>query len=181
MLKGDIKEYFLKCKNKEVLENGKCADWELKDSLLDLSAVHVLEQEVQLEFPSEYCEYIMAAAHMFTELEGKFDNFFFEDDVDVVLKIVPQPQGKELKYIREMLKENFILVKEKYLPLGEFDEDGYLCIDLMHKNEIVWIPFEDCVGFTTREQFETEQLHIFYKFDDFIKCFFGKEKHEIED
>ena len=123
----------------------------------------------------------MATSHMFTELEGKFDNFFFEDDVDVSLKIVPQPQGEELKYIRELLKENYILVREKYIPLGEFDEDGYLCIDLMNNNEIVWIPFGDCFGFTTREQFETEQLHIFYNFSDFIKCFFGKEKHEIEE
>ena len=80
-----------------------------------------------------------------------------------------------------MLKENEIIVQQKYLPLGEFDEDGYLCIDLKNNNEIVWLPFENCVGFTKREEFEEEQLHIFNDLDDFIKCFFGKEKYVIEE
>ena len=162
-------------------ENEKKIKWEVKDSSIGLLEVQELEKEINLEFPSEYCEYVMAASHMFTELEGNFDNFFYEDDVDVSLKIVPQPYGEEQKYIRELLKDNYILVEEKYIPFGEFDEDGYLCIDLINNNEIVLLPFDECVGFTKRNQFETEQLHIFYKFDDFIKCFFGKEKHKIED
>ena len=71
----------------------------------------------------------MTAAHQFTVLKGNFDNFFFEDDVDVELKIVPQPYHEELKYIREMLKENMILVRQSYLPIGEFDDGSGFTID----------------------------------------------------
>lgn len=52
---------------------------------------------------------------------------------------------------------------------------------LKGNNEIVWIPFENCIGFTEREQFEQEQISIFHEFDDYIKCFFGGEKYIIED
>lgn len=181
MKKEEIKKYFAKGKDWSEKERKDNTGWSLEDSSIEEGDVKKLEEELQITFPKKYCEYIMAAAHRFTTLVGKFDNFFFEDDVDIEIKIVPQPYGEELKYIRKMLKENEIIVQQKYLPLGEFDEDGYLCIDLKNNNEIVWLPFENCVGFTKREEFEEEQLHIFDDLDDFIKCFFGKEKYVIEE
>ena len=180
MNKNEIKNYFIKCKEENSGEVDSTS-WNLEDSSLDESAVKDLEAEFQIHFPKDYCEYIMAAAHRFTVLDATLDNFFFEDDVEVELKIVPQPYKDELKYIRELLKENEILVGQNYLPLGEFEEDGYLCIDLEDDNKIVWIPFENCVGFCERKQFEEEQLPMFDGLDDFIKCFFGKEKYVIED
>lgn len=181
MEKEEIKKYFEKCKEWNEKEGEDTTGWTIENSSIDDVDVKNLEKELQITFPDQYCKYIMTAAHKFTTLVGKFDNFFFEDDVDVKINIVPQPYGEELKYIRKMLKDNEIIVQQKYLPLGEFDEDGYLCIDLKNDNEIVWLPFENCVGFTKREEFEEEQLHILDDLDDFIKCFFGKEKYVIED
>lgn len=181
MEKEKIKDYFIECKNSHKKENIDTAVWNLESSSLNDVDIKKMEEEIHIVFPKEYRAYIMTAAHQFTVLKGNFDNFFLEDDVDVELKIVPQPYHEELKYIREMLKENMILVRQSYLPIGEFDEDGYLCIDLKGNNEIVWIPFENCIGFTEREQFEQEQISIFHEFDDYIKCFFGGAKYIIED
>ena len=190
MKNEEILDYFKKCKkNKKNIVKGydippemkDGRSWKVMESTLTEQDIEKLEKEFDLMFPEEYKNYLMAAAHMFTNLTGNFDNFFFEDNVNVLLKILPQPYKAELKYIKENFINNKILVKEGYIPLGEFDEDGYLCIDLKNSDEIVWLPFENCIGFTSRKEFEQEQLHIFSYFSDYIKCFFGKETHMVED
>lgn len=190
MKKEEIVNYFEKCKKNAVKEyeipsemkNGHLRkSWKLMESSVTEQDIKDLEKEFDLKFSEEYKNYLMAASHMFVNLTGNFDNFCFENDVDISLKIVPQPYKEELEYIKALFINNKILVKEGYIPLGEFDENGYLCIDSKNNDDIVWIPFENCVGFTSREEFEQEQLHIFCHFSDYIKCFFGKETHIVED
>ena len=58
---------------------------------------------------------------------------------------------------------------------------GKWYMDLENNNRIVWIPYEDCIGFTKREEFEEEQIKIFNNLSEYMKCFFGKHTHVIED
>lgn len=154
--------------------------WKLCESSITEQDICELEKEFNITLPQDYKNYLMVSAHMFTTLTGNFDNFCYDNDVDIELIIPPQPYKAELMYIKELYKNNAVLVNAGYIPLGQFDEDGWLCIDLENDNELVWVPFECCVGFTKREEFETEQLHIFYQFADYITCFFEGKTHEIE-
>lgn len=189
MTKEQIKAYFTECsKNNDTVpeydipsEMQADGAWSVMDSTLAKEDLADLERQFNLKLPREYCDYIMAAAHMFTELTGNFNNFLFEDDVDVVMQIPPQPYKEELKYIKEMIEENSLLVGLGYLPIGTFDSDGYLYIDLENQNRLVWLPFDNCVGFTTREEFESEEVLIFETLDEYIKCFFGGETYTIPD
>ena len=143
MSSEEIREYFVKCREYDEDNHMNIEEipsvmrekntWKVVDSTLTVAEIKELENGLQMEFPKSYKDYLMASAHLFEKLIGKFDNFFFEDDVDIVLKIQPQPYGEELKYVHEMLEENIILVRENYLPLGIFDDNGYLCIDLIMK------------------------------------------------
>lgn len=191
MKREDIRSYFEKAKERCGQNTGEYeipvemrdgASWKFMESSLTEHDVQELEKELQITLPEDYKNYITTAAHMFCELEGNLDNFLFEDDVDIMFTIVPQPYKEELKYIKELLKGNEILLAAGYLPLGDFDNGGgYLCMDLENDNQIVWLPHEECIGFTAREEFEEEQMLIFPEFSSLISCFFGGETYEIED
>ena len=189
MTKKQIKAYFTEYnKNYDTIpeydipsEMQGDGSWSVMDSTLNQKALAELEKQFDLKLPEEYCDYIMAAAHLFTEITGNFDNFLFEDDVDVIMQIPPQPYKEELKYIKAMFEENSLLVGLGYLPIGTFDDDGYLCVDTENQNRLVWLPFNNCVGFTTREEFESEEMPIFETLEEYIKCFFGGETYTIQD
>lgn len=71
----------------EMIEDGK---WLLKKSTLDLKLVEEFFEENNILAPTEYIEYILAAAHCFRRLDGKLDNFLFEDDVDIEIEVISQ-------------------------------------------------------------------------------------------
>ena len=77
MKKEEIKKYFAKGKDWSEKERKDNTGWSLEDSSIEEGDVKKLEEELQIIFPKKYCEYIMAAAHRFTTLVGKFDNFFW--------------------------------------------------------------------------------------------------------
>lgn len=189
MKKAEIKELYILCNKDYNIENNYDIPnemrygnyWKVFDSTLDVGNIEELEKTFNLKLPIDYCNYILAASHMFNRLVGNFNNFLFEDNVDIILEIPPQPYKDELKYIREMLNENRLIVELGYLPLGIFDDSGYLCMDLQNKNQIVWLPFDFCIGLTLRKEFEKEQVLIFNNLDEYIKCFFGHETHNIEE
>ena len=190
MKKEEFLKYYWICKDAEKdtkaefpipTEMKEGNSWKLMDSTLTAKDIEELEKDFNLTLPEEYKEYIMAASHMFGCLAGNLDNFLFEDDVDVTLKVIPQPYKAELKYIKVYFENLDVLLKAGYIPLGEFEEDGCLYMDLENNNRIVWIPYEDCIGFTKREEFEEEQIKIFNNLSEYMKCFFGKHTHVIED
>lgn len=161
----------------EMIEDGK---WLLKKSTLDSILFEEFLKENNILAPTEYIEYMLTAAHCFSRLDGKLDNFLFEDDVDVEIEVIPQPIGRELEYVKAVILEEYILVKNNYLPLAIFDEDGYLCMDVESK-QIGWLPHEYCIGLTTREELENEYIPVFESIDDYIKCFLGGERYEVPD
>jgi hypothetical protein len=138
-----------------------------------------LSKELNIILPEEYINFIGSCAHAYTRLSGKLDNFLYEDDVDVELIICPQILGKELEQIKECLEENKFIISLGYIPIGIFNDNGYLYIDLKKENKIVWLPFENCVGLTTYEEFDSEGFIIFNNLEELMECFFMGKKFTL--
>ena len=190
MKKEKMKKYFV-CKAEnyecrvealdiphEMIKNG---EWVVLDSTAIETDIDSLENELKIKFPVDYRVYIGTCAHAFSCLSGKFDNFLFEDDVDIELTIPMQRFGHEIQDIKDFLIENSILIQCGYIPIGIFNDNGYICIDTERENEIRWLPYENCVGFDSYEEFNEESLPVFKSFEEYMNCYFMGTKHEIED
>ncbi len=162
----------------KMIKNGQ---WIVLESTVREEQLEALEKEFNIQFPKEYKEFIGTCAHAFSCLEGKLDNFLFEDDVDVQLEIIPQYYGKELSLLYQDLKENSLVISLGYIPIGVFNDDGYLYIDTRKQNKIVWLPFEDCVGFTTYDEFDSEGFVIFENLYELMDCFFLGKTYTVKD
>lgn len=155
--------------------------WKVVPTTVTEADIDDFEKKVNIKLTSEYRKFIGSCAHLFTHLSGKLDNFLYEDDVDVDLEIMPQPYGNELSYLLVDMMENNLMTSLGYIPLGVFNDNGYLYIDTNKENKIVWLPFDNCIGFTTYEEFDNEGFVIFEDFEEFMRCFFLKEVHEVKD
>jgi len=154
--------------------------WLLQKSKLDPKEFEDLFKNMNVTLPQEYIDYFMAASHYFTIMESKIDNFLFEDDVDIEVEVFPQPIGKEIKYLKEIVLEKEVFVKNGYLPIAGFNDDGYLYMDTGTK-QIGWLSAEDCIGLEKREEFENEFIPVFKTIDDYIKCLWGDVHYEVPD
>ncbi len=166
---GDIPE--------EMTKKGK---WLLQESKLNLADLESLFENKNITVPQEYFDYFLAASHYFTVIEGKLDNFLFEDDVDVEIEVFPQPIGREIEYLKEVILEREVFVKNGYLPIAGFNDDGYLCMDIETK-QIGWLSREDCIGLEERNELEGEFIPVFETIDDYIKCFWGNVHYVVPD
>ena len=155
--------------------------WIVLDSTVTEDDINQLEDEFGIKFPLDYRNYIGSCAHAFSCMIGYFDNFLFDDDVEVELIIPTQRYGNEIKDIKEFLLENHVLVQCGYIPIGLFNDNGYMCIDTRRENEIRWLPYENCVDFEMYDEFNEESLPVFKNFEEYINCYFCGDKHEIED
>lgn len=162
----------------EMIKNG---EWVVLDSTATETDIDSLENELKIKFPVDYRVYIGTCAHAFSCLSGKFDNFLFDDDVDIELTIPMQRYGHEIQDIKEFLLENSVLIQCGYIPIGIFNDNGYICIDTKRENEIRWLPYDNCVGFDSYEEFNEESLPMFKNFEEYMNCYFLGTKHEIED
>ncbi len=190
MEKEKIKEYFInkaekyECNVKELdlpsemIRNDK---WIVLDTTANETDIERLESELKIKFPIDYRNYIGTCAHAFSCLIGTFDNFLFDDDIDIELIIPIQRYGREIQDIKDFLIENKVLVQCGYIPIGLFNDNGYMCIDTKRENEIRWLPYENCVGFSSYDEFNEESLPIFKHFKEYMDCYFLGTKHEIED
>lgn len=190
MEKEKVREYFVsKAENyecgvndldipNEMIKNGK---WVVLDSTATETDIDSLENELKTKFPVDYRNYIGTCAHAFSCLIGNFDNFLFDDDVDIELTIPMQRVGHEIQDIKEFLLENSVLIQCGYIPIGLFNDNGYICIDTKRENEIRWLPYKNCVGFDSYDEFNEESLPVFKSFEEYMNCYFLGIKHEIED
>ena len=155
--------------------------WIVLDTTAKETDIDRLESELKIKFPMDYRNYIGTCAHAFSCLIGKFDNFLFDDDVDIELTIPIQRYGREIQDIKEFLKENSVLIECGYIPIGIFNDNGYICIDTKRENEIRWLPYENCVDFDSYNDFNEESLPVFKNFEEYMNCYFLGIKHEIQD
>lgn len=129
--------------------------------------------------PQEYVDFISAAAHDISMLNGVMDNFHAEDDVFVELEIPIQPLNNELSEIDELFSRCEVYLNAGYIPIGDLDETGFLCIDTcMEGIFIKWFDYERCMEFTTRKEFESRGIMVFDCFEDFMSCFFEGKKYD---
>ena len=81
----------------EMIKNG---EWVVLDSTATETDIDSLENELKIKFPVDYRIYIGTCAHAFSCLSGSFDNFLFDDDVDIELIIPMQRYGHEIQDIK---------------------------------------------------------------------------------
>lgn len=161
--------------------------WSLMDSSLNDVEIRKLESKYNITLPCLYRDFISSYAHLIYKLEGKLDNFLFEDNVDVIWKPAIQPFNHELEFIDKQIGDIIELLNADYLYIGDFNYSGPLCIDLKAENEnnmqIVWMDYElwcSCEN-DTREEYEEIASVIFDNFHQLMECFFLKQVHQCED
>ena len=74
----------------------------ISESTVTPEQINTLEQKYHLKMPQEYKDFISAAAHNITTLNGLMDDLYCEDDVEVELEIPAQPLNNELSEIDEL-------------------------------------------------------------------------------
>lgn len=157
------------------LINKTTKQWELMDSTVDDEDIRRLEKKFNITFPRLYKEFISSYAHLITILTCKVDNDFFEDE-DVILEIPVQPYQKELDDIYTILEGSSVLLEAGYLPIGECNTYGILCIDLVANDEsemkIIFFDHEDICECTTREELEEVGYATFDNFKQLLGYFF---------
>lgn len=148
-------------------------------STVTLDDVRKLEKKYNIKMPQEYIDFISVAAHDISSLKGVIDNFLAEDDVHVELEIPTQPLNNELSEIDELFSRCESYLNAGYIPIGDLDETGFLCIDTcMDGIFMKRFDYEWCMDFTTREEFESDGIMVFDCFEDFISCFFEGKKYD---
>lgn len=153
----------------------------ISESTVTPEQINTLEQKYHLKMPQEYKDFISAAAHNITTLNGLMDDLYCEDDVEVELEIPAQPLNNELSEIDELFSGSERYIHAGYLPLGEMDGAYLLCLDTgMDGIFIKYFDHEWCLDhdFTTREEFESDGIMVFDRFEDFISCFFEGKKYD---
>lgn len=197
MSKEFIKECFDNLSVEELQINNKIIDqvpkemqtvgkmnWRYIKSSVTTTQIKDIEKKYNIVFPSIYKDFISVYAHFINKVQGKLDNFLFEEDVDVVLEIPEQPYGAELQKLELLLESNEKYLYAGFLPIGEFQYCGLMCIDIFGNDEdtmkIMWFDHEDCCECESREELEDEGAIVFDNFKLLLKCFFLKEKYDCK-
>lgn len=153
----------------------------ISESTVTPEQVNALEQKYHLKMPQEYREFISAAAHEITLLNGTIDNIHCEDDVEVELEIPAQPLNQELSELDELFSGCERYINAGYIPLGEMDGAYLLCLDSKADGIMIkYFDHEYCLDqdFAAREEFESDAMVLFDRFEDFISCFFEGRKYD---
>ncbi|MHC1686064.1 MAG: SMI1/KNR4 family protein [Clostridiaceae bacterium] len=161
----------------EMIDSSDSEKWILLESNVSEDDIFKLEKKFKVKIPSMYKAFISAYSHFFEELEGIFDNFYDEDDVEVFVDIIPQPSNMPLSRIERVFEELRELIDLGYIPIGDFNGQGPLCIDILNSNKLVWLNHEEYYKCETREEVEKISVLIFNSFNEFMECFFGGVTH----
>lgn len=90
--------------------------------------VKELEKKHKIMMPEEYINFISAASHNISALNGVIDNFCFEDGVKIKLEIPTQPFNNELLGISELFSNPSCgrYLQAGYIPIGFFEDEAYI-------------------------------------------------------
>lgn len=161
-------------------EYAKRENTQYRKSSIKKENIEKLQNKYNVTFPSIYIDFISLYAHEMTELQGNLDNYLFEDDVDVILEIPPQPYQKELEMIELLYESHIKLLNCGYLPIGEFDGYNLLYLDLQ-SGKIYFIDEDDYYECDEKEQIAENSFILFNDFTQLLECFFLKKTHVCEE
>ncbi|MBU3134609.1 SMI1/KNR4 family protein [Clostridium gasigenes] len=153
-------------------DNSNPEKWILMESNVSEADIFKLEKKFNIKLPSIYKAFISSYFHMFEELDGIFDDFYDEDDREVSVNIIPQPSDKSLLGIEGVFEECRELIDFGYIPIGDFNDCGPLCFDIVNNDKLIWLDHEDYYKCETREELEKIAIPIFNNFKEFMECFF---------
>lgn len=165
---------------KNMIDDNNPKRWKLMESNVTEEDIFELERSYNIKLPSIYKAFISSYFHMFEELEGVFNDFYYNDDSKVYATIIPQPSHAPLLGIKEVFEECRELIELGYIPIGEFNGWGPLCFDVFNDYKLAWFDREEYYDCEEREQLEELGEIIFDNFEDFIECFFGGIKYKCK-
>lgn len=153
-------------------------NWKLVESEVKEEDINKLEKTFNIKLPSLYKAFLSTYYHMLQELTGTLDNYLFEDDVEVYIELISQPSDNPLLQLKTVWGEFDDILEFGYIPIGDFNKCGPLCIDIFNDNILVWLDHEEYYNCESREELEDLALPIFSDFKGFMECFFCGKKYE---
>ncbi|MHC1686059.1 MAG: SMI1/KNR4 family protein [Clostridiaceae bacterium] len=151
--------------------------WKLVKSSIKEEGILRLEEKFNIKLPSIYKVFLSSYYHLFEKLEGVFDDFYQENDKNVVMYIPPQLSNAPLSRIEQLFEDCTELIEFGYIPIGDFNGWGPLCFDVLNDYKLVWLDHEEYYDCETREELEELGETIFNSFKEFMECFFCGKKH----
>lgn len=168
---------------KEMQTEGNFDKWRYCETSLTEEELVDFENRHQITLPNTYKMYLTSFGHLLNKLYGRLDGYFGEE-LEALVYIPPQPYGSELKYVDEIYSECEILVKNGYLPLGDFNSWGPLCIDISKSEEeemkVLYFDHEEYGPCNSREELEQIGIVLFANFTEFLECFFEGKTHDCD-
>ena len=163
----------------EMLDEERKNYWKLVEMQVEDNNIDKIETDFNIKLPDIFKAFISTYCHVFERLSGKFDNYFGDSDVNVCVDISPQLTSEPLEEIRNVLEQFDELVAMGYIPFGDLNGIGPLCIDMNANFNVVWFDHELYYRCKTREEYEELEVIIFDDFYQFLDCFFAGKKHTI--
>lgn len=152
--------------------------WKLIESNIEEKDILEFEEKFNIKLPSMYKAFLCTYNHMFRKLEGIFDDFYQENNKNVVVYILEQPSSAPLLKVEQLWEECTGLIDFGYIPIADFNGWGPLCFDTVNNYELVWLDHEEYYDCESREELEELGEIIFGNFKQFMECFFCGITHE---
>lgn len=152
--------------------------WKLTRSNIKEDDILELEKKFNIKLPSMYKLFLCTYNHMFRKLEGVFDDFYQENNKNVVVYILEQPSNAPLLKVEQLWEDCKDLIDFGYIPIADFNGWGPLCFDVVNNYELVWLDHEEYYECENREELEELGEIIFNDFKQFMECFFCGITHE---
>lgn len=130
--------------------------------------------------PSIYKCFITSYYHIIEEVSGVFDNYNDEDDREISVSLIPQLSNNPFGMILHIYEECEELLKFGYIPFGDFNGQGSICIDTLDSDRIVWFDYEEYYKCKERREFEEISIELFSGLKDFLICFFEQKRYNFE-